>query len=214
MENKYSLDELEQVMDEYVVENESLSKETLKEWIRSYPQYERELIDLTVALINLQSRPSVDISKEEEDILIQRGISVVERIMQDNPIHPPEKVSSSSPIQSLVKEASHRGLSLDQFSERIYLTPSLLVKIDRRLIRFNTIPIQLLEVIATTLDQNIITIVKYFNLQSTIPQGIRFKAKTKPNISLQVNFFEEIRKDPTISIDSRQYWLKFEPKNE
>lgn len=213
MENQNSSNELDRILDEYVVENESLNKETLKDWIQRYPQYERELMDLTVALIQMQSIAPDEIAADEEEILVQRGISVARRLLHDNPKGTVEEPGLSRPIKSLIKEAGYRGLSLDQFAEQVRLIPSLLVKIDRHLVRYDSLPLHLLELIADTLKQNLFNIAIHCQLVPVVPQDSRFKSKTPPSVSPQVDFFDEVRKDPGFSDELRRYWLKFESQS-
>lgn len=213
MENLNNPSNLDQILDEYVVENDSLSKEMLQEWIRRYPQYERELMDLTVALIQLQSAVPAEISEDEEEILVQRGISVVRRLLQDDQNGTADGTGLSKPIQGLVKEAGYHDLSLDQLAEQVCLTPSLLAKIDRHSVEYDSLPPHLFELFAETLHQNVFIVAGYCQLAPAIPQDSRFKSKTAPSVTKQVNFFDEIRKDPEFSDELRKYWLKFESQN-
>jgi hypothetical protein len=212
MNNQLNSDELDQILDAYITENEILSKETLKDWIHRYPQYERELMELTVTLIKMQATPPADISKEEEDILVQRGISIVHNLLREDQPCRPKKSDSSSPIQGLIKEANRYKISLDQFANLVNLTPAFLAKIDRRLIMYSSIPLQLLESIARVLERDVLSIVKYLQPLPTIPGQMRFKARGTPQIDHQVDFFEEIRKDPELKDDLRQHWLEFETR--
>jgi hypothetical protein len=214
MNNQLKVEELDQILDAYIIENEAMSKETLKEWIRRYPQYERELMDVTVTLIKMQATPPTNISKDEEDILIQRGISVVHNLLREEQARQQKKSDASYPIQGLVKEANRRNISLDQFANLVDLTPALLAKIDRRLIKYSSIPLQLLGSIASVLDRGVLSIVKYLQPRPTIPKQMRFKAHGTPQVGKQVDFFDEIRKDPELKDDLRQYWLEFEGKQQ
>jgi hypothetical protein len=212
MNNQLKMEELDLILDAYIIDNEALSKETLKEWIRRYPQYERELMEVTVSLINMQATPPADIAKDEEEILIQRGISVVHNLMREEQAHQGKKPDASYPIKGLVKEANRRNITLDQFAIQVDLTPPFLAKIDRRLIIYSSIPVQLLESIASVLDRDVFSIVKYLQLRPTIPARMRFKARGIPQVSHPVDFFIEIRKDPELKDDLRQQWLEFEAK--
>lgn len=213
MDNLNIQSDLDQILDEYVVENESLSKETLREWIKRYPQYERELMDLTVALIQLQSAPSSKISEREEEILVQRGISVVRQILRKDQKATVANPDLSKDFTGLIKEAKVHGLSLDQFARQVLLPPSLLVKIDRHSVRYDSLPVHLFELFANALKQSVFVIAGYCQLTPVIPQGSRFKSKTPPSISPQVNFFDEIRKDSEISDELRNYWLELESRS-
>ena len=135
---------LEQVLDEYVMAVREPNHTALVEWVARYPQYEQELTRFTVEWGRVEYAPEmVAESPAELEAAAQRHIALLrERGLL---------YSVESALAGLVEEAGARGLSKKQLAERSGLTVPLLTKLDRRLIRYASIPGEVVSRVAAAL---------------------------------------------------------------
>jgi len=70
---------LEDVLDEFVASGAGPNSASLAEWIRRYPQYERELTEFAASWSLMKwLPPSPDAEEVDEETLVLRGMSVVQ----------------------------------------------------------------------------------------------------------------------------------------
>jgi hypothetical protein len=204
---------LDDILDAYLAAAQTPNHEVLREWIRKYPQYERELTDFTVAWIQMEEFPSIKRDKPDHDILVLRAMSIVQNLYQAKEHESKSSQSAKSSIKKLVAEGQAQGFSADQFAKLLKLSAGLLWKLDRHLIQYSSIPIELMENIAIALHQGMQIVAEYFQRQPILAENARYKAKYQPQVSEPRNFFDEVRSDQELSDEDRTYWLEFEPPN-
>ena len=132
------IERLEDVLDAFVASDVN-PNEALDEWIRRYPEYEQELTDFAVSWSLMRSLPPApDAEEVDENTLVLRGMSIVQNLLHSQPI---ESASESVvPFESLVAEGRVHGLEPRQLAQATKLGDSLLGKLNRRLIRYASIP--------------------------------------------------------------------------
>jgi transcriptional regulator with XRE-family HTH domain len=213
MNSLYDQELLDNILDAYVTEVETPNLEVLKEWIRKYPQYQRELTDFTIAWIQMEELPPINRNKTDHDTLVLRAMSVVQNLHRIGEQKSVPSQSAKNPIEKLVAEAETQGFSQDQFAAQLKLSVGLLWKLDRRLIKYSSIPVELIENIAGTLRRGLQIVAEYFQRPPTLATNARYKAKQQPQVSEPTNFFDEVRSDTELSNENRAYWLELEPSN-
>ena len=213
MNSLYGQELLDNILDAYVTEVETPNLEVLKEWIRKYPQYQRELTDFTIAWIQMEELRPINRDKTDHDTLVLRAMSVVQNLYRIGEQKSVPSQSAKNPIEKLVAEAETQGFSQDQFAAQLKLSVGLLWKLDRRLIKYSSIPVELIENIAGALRRGLQIVAEYFHRQPTLALNASYKAKRQPQVSEPTNFFDEVRSDTDLSNEDRAYWLAFEPPN-
>lgn len=203
---------IDQVLFNFMAENENPTREILTEWIHRYPQYKRELVNLAVDWFQItiplpNHTPAVD-----EAMVVQRGMDYVHKYMIEEEARLRTTPKTSRPFLGFVREARALHLTLDEVAEQIGLTPALFAKIDQRMIRYASLPIELLQGLVDTIDRDLLSGVQYLQFQPAIPRNQRFKSAQQPQVSEQTNFFDEVRADTDLSEEQRQRWLALEPK--
>lgn len=213
MNSLYGQELLDNILDAYVTEVETPNLEVLKEWIRKYPQYQRELTDFTIAWIQMEELLPINRDKTDHDTLVLRAMSVVQNLYRIGEQKSVPSQSAKNPIEKLVAEAETQGFSQDQFAAQLKLSVGLLWKLDRRLIKYSSIPVELIENIAGALRRGLQIVAEYFQSSPTLATNARYKAKQQPHVSEPTNFFDEVRSDTELSNENRAYWLELEPSN-
>jgi transcriptional regulator with XRE-family HTH domain len=213
MNSLYGQELLDNILDAYVTEVETPNLEVLKEWIRKYPQYQRELTDFTIAWIQMEELLPINRDNTDHDTLVLRAMSVVQNLYRIGEQKSVPSQSAKNPIEKLVAEAETQGFSQDQFAAQLKLSVGLLWKLDRRLIKYSSIPVELIENIAGALRRGLQIVAEYFQRSPTLANNARYKAKQQPQVSEPTNFFDEVRSDTELSNENRAYWLELEPSN-
>ena len=203
---------LEDVLDAYVASITVPSQQALKEWIRRYPHYRRELLEFTVSWTKMEHlSPSSDVEEADEELLVLRGMSVVQSIMNEHRNKDrADKEKNEIHLRSLLDEGSRFSLSIHGMAASCRLGINTFRKLDRRLISYSSIPLKVIQVIAETIHHNAEVVASYLQSEPVLAKGARYRAEQRPEVVQQEDFFEAIRSDTTIEEVDRSYWLAFE----
>jgi len=198
---------LEDILNAYVASTSAPSHASLAEWIRLYPHYERELTEFTVSWSVIESLPPSKSEDVDEDTLVLRGMSIVQNILHEH--KQAQQSRDKAAIDGILKEGTFRSLSIQQIAERSQLSLVLVRKLDRRLIRYTSIPYEAIEYLARAIHHESSAIARYLQGRPTLPLGASYRAEQAPRVAEQEDFFEAVRSDPTLSKERRNYWLAF-----
>ena len=199
---------LEAILDAYVASNEDPGS-SLNEWIRRYPEYEEELTKFAVSWTLMESLPSApDSQKIDDSVLILRGMSIVQNLLhnQSRAASP----NSSVPFESLIAEARTRGLNPRQLAESVCLGDAILGKLDRRLIRYASIPQGAIDELAKVIQRGTASIAAYLQQDPKFATAAEYRSEQAPTLLETEDFFDAVRNDPTISPQHAEYWLALE----
>lgn len=203
---------LEDVLDAYVASTSVPSQQALKEWIRRYPYYRRELIEFTVSWTMTEHLPpSPAVEETEEELLVLRGMSIVQSIMNEQkPKGYAGKEHNETDLESLLNEGFRLNLSFQGMAAACRLGIQTFRKLDRRLISYPSIPSEIIQHIAETVQRNFDVVASYLQGEPVLAKGARYRAEQRPEVVQQEDFFEALRSDTTIEEVDRSYWLAFE----
>lgn len=207
MTNDTQLPMLEEVLNAYVAANSSRSRDILTEWIRRYPQYEYELIEFTVNWSLATWLPAApDRQEVDEETLVLRGMSVVQDVIHNLKIDQ-SRADEQSAIGSLQTEGSALGLSLSQLADRVQLSISIVRKLDRRLIHYTSIPLEVTESLAIAIQCSVSRVARYLQHEPTFAPGAKYRSEQVPTLAEPESFFDAIRNDRMIKEEWRTYWM-------
>ena len=177
---------LDEILDDYVAAAQIPNREVLREWIKKYPQYERELTDFTVAWIQMEETSSAKYVKPDLDHLVLKAMSTVQNLYKNNEseTRPSQLINNS--IEKLVAEGEAQGFSQDQFAAQLKLSVNLLWKFDRHLIQYSSIPVELIENFAGVLHRGLQIVAEYFQRPPTLAVNARYKAKRQPQVKCEM----------------------------
>lgn len=140
---------LEDVLDQFVAEFPEPTREGLLSFIARHPEHREALVDFAATAAEQRSLPpSEGFSDEQAALFAGRAASALENhIFQRDQA----RAAVASPASSLGELAGTAGRSLAQVAERLSLDMGLTAKLDRRLIRVETIPRRLVDGLAECL---------------------------------------------------------------
>lgn len=204
-------DELEDVLNAYMAAASTPNAESLAEWIRRYPQYERELTEFAVAWSRTRWFPAVQRPSDDDDTSAQRAMRTVQAVLHEKAASLPSSQQQQHPIDSLLAEARSHGLSMDQLADRIELSAALVRKLDRRLIRYVSMPLAVIENLAGVVERQVLAVARYLDGAPVAAQGARYRAERAPALADQEDFFDAVQNDPELSEERRGRWLALKP---
>jgi hypothetical protein len=211
MNSSIGQNSLDELLDAYCEASEEPNREILAEWIARYPQFERELIDFTVAWIQSEELPELADNQQDKEAGLQAGLRIAQQIYEKMGTDGLVQKSPSRPkLVSLILDGSLRGWPTDDFAQRINLSVAILRKLESRLITVATIPGNLIERISASLQRDRSEVIAYLEQEPVIQRDLRYKSKQSPRLGRQQNFFDAVRNDGELSDEQRTYWLSFE----
>jgi hypothetical protein len=119
------------------------------------------------------------------------------------------KAATTALAQGLVAKAAQLGMNVMRLADITELSPVLITMFDRRLIRLGSIPAQVLARISSALNSSAEEVAAYFTGQALFPAG-EFKADRAPTLPDQQEFFEAVRRDPSIGEERKRKLLDLE----
>lgn len=211
MSNGSRLADLEHVLDEVVAAAESPSVTALDRWVREYPQFERELVDFMASWTLMNSAASlaahheerVDDADKADERLMLRGMSIVQNLL-----HEVSKRAEASPrLDSLLSAAKAAGMSLQDLARAAHMGDALIRKLDRRLIRYSSIPKQAINAVADAVRCPAQVVSLYLQEPATFAAGAHYRAERAPQLAEPEDFVVAVQKDPTMTTEDRRRWL-------
>jgi hypothetical protein len=193
------------------LERARAARALLSDFMRRYPHASRALEDFAAVESLIESAPDVESgtasAQRTEEAFVQRGMETAARLLA---VRRSAQVAGETapPLVGLKKEAEARGLTIQSLAAATQMTVSLLVKLDRRLIRFASIPRQAIEYIAAELGRSVETVAAYLQGDPQFASQASFRADTAPQLTNQQDFFEAVETDLQMSEDQKDEWRK------
>ena len=106
-------------------------------------------------------------------------------------------------IESILSSAKRLGLDALGLADLTGLSVVLVMKLDRRLINFGSIPQKIFDLLANVLHSATAPITEYLQQPPVLAMEARFRATESPTIPEQQDFFDAVRSDKSISEDRR-----------
>lgn len=204
---------LEDVLNAFVAAVETPSSDALAEWVQRYPQYERELADFVVAWSRVRRLPSAARSAAP-DTFVARGMEMLQGAIREKAAEDMRPFREGQRIRGLADEARALNLTVQQLARRTGLSLALLRKLDRRLIRYASIPRQAIEVLAQAIGQEMSAVAEYLSQAPQLAASASHRAEQAPALAEQEDFFEAVQNDMQLSPEQQQRWMALRPINE
>ena len=218
MTNSSEVSNVDDIINEYASLPGGPSHAALLQWIKRYPKFKEELTEFTVAWA-LQDGlpPAKDAEVVDTETLVLRGMSVVEDLLhqKENLADAREGASPTPEIESLMAAGRDLNLGLHAMATGCDLSLALMAKLNRRLIELSSIPGQLVQQLAKSLEVSPASLKAYFQRPIALADGARYRSSTRPAPpAAKENFFEAVRMDPSLSESQRVRWLTLQPESE
>lgn len=204
---------LDDVLDDFMATTERPSYDTLREWIRRYPQFERELTNLAASWALTEHLPPNREAIDEERLLLQ-GASLVGNILHERRSARDRQREEPSAIVSLLARGNDVGLKLRSLADAVGMSPALVREIDRRLIRLASIPDEAIRSLARALRCAPEAILQYLDGSPRFAPGAQYRADQAPALGEQRDFFVAVHEDKSLSAEQRARWLALAPGEE
>lgn len=198
---------LDEVLDQFLVSTSADNPGQLAKWIERYPQYRRELTDLALDRLQVELHAGASAEPDDDPDMVERGMNIVEGILRAQRA----AVPAGPPLRDLLAEAAARGLGPRRLATALRLTPSMLRRLERRLVRFSSIPSRLIQHMASLLERDASSVVAYLQRPPVLAAGVQYKSEGVPTLGQPADFFDALRADPTLSADDLEYWLGSSP---
>ena len=210
MNHQTDHDALDAMLDDFVASEADPSAPALEDWIRRYPHYEQELTEFAVGWTLMRSLPpSPGTQDVAEEMLVGRGMNVVRDLLARQEGAAPIALA----ITSLLEAGRARGLTPRQLAQATGLGDSLLRKLDRRLIRYASIPREAIEALAAVLQREAEAVAQYLQQGPTFAAAAQHRAEQAPQLAEPEDFFSAVRSDPTMPGERRARWLALAPQD-
>lgn len=204
------LAELEDVFDALVASEESPEPAVLDRWVREYPQFERELVDFMASWSLMDSAvphdtghtPEVE-PEANDDAFVLRSMSIVQNLVHEMS----RRTDEPRPLKGLLNAAKAAGMSLRDLACSVHLGEAVLRKLDRRLIRFASIPERALAAIAGALRLPVEAVSEYLQQPPILAAGAHYRASRAPQLVEPEDFIVAVQRDPTMSTEDRRRWI-------
>ena len=204
MENKSKIT-LDDVLNKFVAENDRPTAENLREWVKRYPQYRRELIEFAAAWAKqLVLPPALEMEPETEKTLIDRAMSYVLNVTHDRDTQTQSLAESSEAVHSLTEEARHAGMKPQELANALGLDLPIISKLNSR--RIMEIPALLISLFGQLLQKPTTVIEAYFARPPQVAVDAAFLAHRKPAIPAQQIFADAVRAS-SLSDEEKARWL-------
>jgi hypothetical protein len=190
---------LDDLLDAYMAESGKPNHETLSLWSKRYPQYARELATFTADWSMMTWLPAAAGAPADEASLVRRGMQTVQRLLD-------ERLSPAA-IATLIGEGQARGLAVGDLAAKAGLSIPLVLKLDRRLIRYATIPMQVVDDMAQALGRDVAAVANYLQGGPQLARAASYHARQTPAISEPESFADAVQGDLTLSAEQRQHLL-------
>jgi hypothetical protein len=203
---------LEDVLNEFAakMDDAGASYALLATWIARYPAYARELADLAAGEALLRHSPP-SLEQLDDKPLLQAGLDavrgVLDRARQERPIATPAPAA----VQGLMARARDLGLTITQLAERTQLSVTLVGVLDRRLVRFASIPREVVDGLAGALQTQVASIAEYLQQGPAFAPSASFRAEEAPTLPPTQEFADAVRQDPMLDSKRRAALLRLSP---
>lgn len=196
-------DSFEEIQDEFLMAIDE-DPTRLREWLREFPQYAREMIDLALHHTRMEMAPDPKMDPAEEESFIAGGMEIVAGILQNRGVGP----AAEAVLDDLLAEASARGLSAHGLARTLRLTVPLVTRLHRRLIRYRSIPAQLVQDLALALGRDVASVIAYLQRPPTLAAGANYRSEAAPVVGEAQDFADVLKTDDNLSEADRAYWMK------
>ena len=176
----------------------------LAEWVRRYPQYSRDLTDFALHHSIMEHGPNAEPDPAADEALVVRAMEVVEAVLAGRAAAKP--AHATAPFTDLLGEAKARGLSARGLARALRVPPTMVARLHRRLIRYGSIPRQVVADLAHALEREADAVAAYLMQPPTFAGGVSYKSEGVPVLGEPDDFYPVLLADPNLAEDDREHW--------
>jgi len=198
-------EDIDAILAAYVDASRKAGGTRLEEWVRRYPQHERTLVEFAVYdYVFEHGRTFARLATERESLFLSRAQTVRERLMAKQGLTAKGKPVCA--IRSLLAVAKEHGWPPTALAQRLQLGVSVIVKLERRLLRPETLPRKLITELAQLLDRNYAEVIHYFQQPPTLSSQASYRASRAPHLVGQEEFRAALEASHDMTEEQKSYW--------
>ncbi len=103
------------------------------------------------------------------------------------------------------------GLNIREVADRSQLSVTLVGVLDRRLVRFASIPREVVGALATALQTQVASVAQYLQQSPSFAPSASFRAEEAPTLPPTQDFADAVRQDPSLDETRRAALLRLSP---
>jgi hypothetical protein len=159
-----------------------------------------------------RSPPSPD--QIDDERLMQGGLDAARGVFERARMERPVAGSARVALPGLMGRAREVGLNISQVAERSQLSVTLVGLLDRRLVRFASIPGEVVQELAAALQTQVASIADYLQQTPAFAPSASFRADEAPSLPGTQDFADAVRQDPMLDPNRRAALLRLAPPPE
>ena len=159
---------------------------TLGEYLKNYPEYRDELINLSIELLFEPAQADMTIDGKFSEGVTQAWEKFQSTLSSTDHILRSESACIENPLATLDKK-SFRDLAASLGLSRVFLT-----RLRDQTITFSSIPVRFIEAVADAVNVSVDTMMAALDRPATISSAQSFKADGKPTAPEPISFDEAI----------------------
>jgi hypothetical protein len=137
-----------------------------------------------------------------DERLALRGMSIVQDLL-----HKASHLADAPrPLEGLLSAARASGMSLSDLARATRLGEVVVRKLDRRLIRFASIPSQAIDAVANAVRCQARVVALYLEQPPAFAPRAHYRAERVPRLSEPEDFIVAVENDPTMAPEDHQRW--------
>ena len=185
---------LSDVLEGYAIATpEGNDQDTLRRWMEQHPQFADDLMDFAAArayVRNVDEAPLTDESRFAEI-----GLKMLRGALGG---------TEAAALESITAAAESKGWKKPEFAKKLGLSMSLLMYLEKRRVRFATIPRGIIAKTAELLETSDQAVATYLSQPPSLASEASFKTQTRPEEERQKDFADAVREDQTLSASEKR----------
>lgn len=121
---------------------------------------------------------------------------------------------SPNTTTSLLEQCRKKAVNYSGLHLILELSPALVTKLNLRLLKFSSIPRQIIQKIAEAIGVRVDEVIRCIQGEPLMAEGVRFRADSAPRIPEQQDFFDAVEKDRFLSPERKQQLLSLKDKED
>ena len=170
----------------------------LQKYIEKYPNFENELLEFAKERSLLKFDLETELLPEEKNRFAEISRHNFEKFWA-------KQNSQTQPIESLIAIAKSLGMKKQEFAKRIGVNGNQLFNLEVRKFILSTIPQNLIETVAETLQTTKETIENFLKLTPSV--AANYKSQERPDEIKQISFAQAIKEDETLTTEDKERLL-------
>ena len=200
MNNDRGRSELDEILFEFVREVERPDWAAVEKWMSRYPQHKKEISEFAAARIISEVLPE----NPETAALPEKSWLAIGKRAYERAVAEGTTEYVTAPLTSLADAARAQGKDIEQLALETRVSETLLLKLDRRLVKAASVPVMFVSELARALHTSVDSLGAYLAQPPRLATGAQYRSERTPAVQQQESFAEAVQNDRSITGDNRE----------